>query len=67
LGEVHLSPDRFYRSIDLAVIRLIKTGQGYQEPDLHTYELKYKDQILNSLRKRAISFGFGLVELPKAA
>jgi transposase len=49
------------------VYRLIKNGQGYNEPDLHTYELKYKDQILNSLRKRAITLGFDLVELPKAA
>jgi hypothetical protein len=37
------------------------------EPDLHTYELKYKNQILRSLRRRANGFGFDLVELPKAA
>jgi hypothetical protein len=49
------------------IYRLIKNGQGYEEPDLHTYELKYKDQILNSLRRRANSFGFDLVEVPKAA
>ena len=55
------------RKLGCLIYRLIKNGQGYQEPDLHTYELKYKDQILNSLRKRAISFGFDLVELPKAA
>ena len=36
-------------------------------PDLHTYELKYKNQILSSLRRRANGFGFDLVELPKAA
>ena len=36
-------------------------GQAYQEPDLHTYELKYKNQILSSLRRRANGFGFNLV------
>jgi transposase len=55
------------RKLGCLIYQLIKKGQGYQEPDLHTYELKYKDQILNSLRKRAISFGFDLVEVPKAA
>ena len=55
------------RKLGCLIYHLVKTAQGYQEPDLHTYELKYKDQILNSLRKRAISFGFDLVELPKAA
>jgi transposase len=55
------------RKLGCLIYRLIKNGQGYKEPDLHTYELKYKDQILNSLRKRANSFGFDLVELPKAA
>ena len=34
---------------------------------VRTYELKYNDQILYSLRKRANDFGFDLVELPKAA
>jgi transposase len=55
------------RKLGCLVYRLIKNGQGYNAPDLHTYELKYKDQILNSLRKRANTFGFDLVELPKAA
>jgi len=55
------------RKLGCLIYRLIKNGQGYKEPDLHTYELKYKDQILNSLRKRANSFGFDLVEVPKAA
>ena len=55
------------RKLGCLIYRLIKNGQGYQEPDLHIYELKYKDQILNSLRKRANSFGFDLVEVPKAA
>ena len=55
------------RKLGCLIYRLIKNGQGYQEPDLHVYELKYKDQILNSLRKRANSFGFDLVEVPKAA
>src|SRR6266478_4962913 len=55
------------RKLGSLIYRLIKNGQGYHEPDLHTYELKYKDQILNSLRKRANTFGFDLVELPKAA
>jgi predicted ATPase len=49
------------------IYRLIKAGQGYQEADVHTYELKYKDQILRSLRKRANGLGFDLVELPQAA
>src|SRR5271157_4532327 len=55
------------RKLGCLVYRLIKNGQGYNAPDLQTYELKYKDQILNSLRKRANTFGFDLVELPKAA
>jgi transposase len=55
------------RKLACLIYRLIKNGQGYEEPDLHTYELKYKDQILNSLRRRANSFGFDLVEVPKAA
>jgi hypothetical protein len=41
--------------------------QAITQPDLHTYELKYKNQILRTLRKRANGFGFDLVELPKAA
>jgi predicted ATPase len=49
------------------IYRLIKEGQGYQEADVRTYELRYKDQILRSLRKRANGFGFELVEVPKAA
>jgi predicted ATPase len=49
------------------IYRLIKAGQGYQEADVRTYELKYKDQIVRSLRKRAHGFGFELVELPQAA
>ena len=55
------------RKLGCLIYRLIKNGQDYQAPDLHDYELKYKDQILNSIRKRANSFGFDLVELPKAA
>jgi transposase len=55
------------RKLGCLIYRLIKNGQSYQEPDLHIYELKYKNQILNSLRKRANSFGFDLVEAPKAA
>jgi transposase len=55
------------RKLGCLIYRLIKNGQPYQEPDIRTYELKYKDQILYSLRKRANSFGFDLVELPKAA
>jgi transposase len=55
------------RKLGCLIYRLIKNGQGYQETDMHLYELKYKDQILNSLRKRANSFGFELVEVPKAA
>ncbi len=37
------------------------------ESDVRIYELKYKDQILNSLRKRANSFGFELVEASKGS
>jgi transposase len=55
------------RKLGCLIYRLIKNGQSYQETDLHVYELKYKHQILNSLRKRANSFGFDLVEVPKAA
>jgi transposase len=55
------------RKLACLIYRLIKAGQGYQEGDARTYELKYKDQILRSLRKRAAGFGFELVEVPKAA
>jgi len=56
------------RKLGCLIYRLIKNGQGYKEPDLHTYELKYKDQILNSLRKRAETvLDFDLVQVPKAA
>jgi transposase len=55
------------RKLGCLIYRLIKAGQGYQEADVRTYELKYKDQMLRSLRKRANGFGFDLVELPKAA
>ncbi len=55
------------RKLGCLIYRLIKKGRGYQEADVHIYELKYKDQILNSLRKRANAFGFDLVEVPKAA
>lgn len=55
------------RKLGCLIYRLIKDGQTYQQPDLRTYELKYKNQILRSLRKRANGFGFDLVELPKAA
>ena len=51
------------RKLGCLIYRLIKDGQTYQEPDLHTYELKYKNQILRSLRRRANGFGFDLVEL----
>lgn len=55
------------RKLGCLIYRLIKDGQTYQQPDLRTYEPKYKNQILRSLRKRANGFGFDLVELPKAA
>jgi transposase len=55
------------RKLACLIYRLIKAGQGYQEGDARAYELKYKDQILRALRKRAAGFGFELVELPKAA
>jgi transposase len=55
------------RKLGCLIYRLIKTGQAYNELDLHTYELKYKDQILRSLRKRANTLGFDLVEVQKAA
>src|SRR6202795_4123864 len=55
------------RKLGCPIDPLIKNGQGYKPPDLHTYELQYKGQILNSLRKRAHTFGFDLVQLPKAA
>jgi transposase len=55
------------RKLACLIYRLIKAGQGYQEVDVRTYELKYKDQILRSLRKRANGFGFDLVECPQVA
>jgi transposase len=55
------------RKLACLIYRLIKGGQGYKEVDVRTYELKYKDQILRALRKRAAGLGFELVEVPKAA
>jgi alkylhydroperoxidase family enzyme len=55
------------RKLACLLYRLIKEGQSYQEVDVRTYELKYKDQILRALRKRAAGFGFELVEVAKAA
>ena len=55
------------RKLACLIYRLIKTGQGYQEVDVRTYELKYKDQIVRSLRKCAAGFGFEPVEVPQAA
>jgi hypothetical protein len=40
------------------IYRLIKNGRAYKPTDLRTYELKYKQQILDSLRKRAKNLGF---------
>ena len=55
------------RKLGCLIYHLIKNRQGYKEQDLHTYELKYKDQIVRNLRKRASSLGFDLVQLAKAA
>jgi transposase len=55
------------RKLGCLIYHLIKKGQGYKEQDLHTYELRYKDQIVRNLRKRASSFGFDLVQVTKAA
>ena len=55
------------RKLACLVYRLIKNGQAYKPTDLRTYELKYKQQTLDSLRKRAKNLGFDLVQLPKAA
>jgi transposase len=55
------------RKLACLIYRLIKAGQGYQEGDARAYELKYKDQVLRSLRRRAAGLGFELVELSKAA
>jgi transposase len=55
------------RKLACLIYRLIKAGQGYQERDVHAYELKYKDQVLRSLRRRAAGLGFELVEVAQAA
>jgi transposase len=55
------------RKLACLIYRLIKAGQGYQEGDARAYELKYKDQVLRSLRKRAAGLGFELVEVAQAA
>jgi transposase len=55
------------RKLACLIYRLIKAGQTYQEVDVRTYELKYKDQIVRALRKRAAGFGFELVEVAQAA
>jgi transposase len=55
------------RKLACLIYRLIKAGQGYQERDVRAYELKYKDQMLRSLRKRAAGLGFELVEVAQAA
>jgi transposase len=55
------------RKLACLIYRLIKAGQGYRAGDARAYELKYKDQILRALRKRAQGLGFELVALPQAA
>jgi transposase len=55
------------RKLACLIYRLIKAGQGYQERDVRAYELKYKDQVLRSLRRRAAGLGFELVEVAQAA
>jgi transposase len=55
------------RKLACLIYRLIKAGQSYQQGDARPYELKYKDQMVRSLRKRAAGLGFELVELPQAA
>jgi transposase len=54
------------RKLACLIYRLIKAGQGYQAVDVRTYELKYKDQIVCALRKRAAGLGFELVEVAQA-
>ncbi|MBV9491173.1 MAG: IS110 family transposase [Verrucomicrobia bacterium] len=55
------------RKLACLIYRLLKAGQGYQERDVHTYELRYKDQMVRWLRKRAAGLGFELVEVAQAA
>jgi transposase len=55
------------RKLACLIYRLIKAGQDYQERDVRAYELKYKDQVLRSLRRRAAGLGFELVEVAQAA
>ena len=55
------------RKLACLIYRLIKEGQGYQEGDVRAYELKYKEQVLRSLRRRAAGLGFELVEFAQAA
>lgn len=48
-------------------VRCIRSPTRYQERDVRAYELKYKDQVLRSLRRRAVRLGFELVEVAQAA
>ena len=44
--------------------RMWKYHDEYVDPGLECYETKYRERTLNSLRKRAGSLGFQLVQLP---
>ena len=40
-----------------------KNREGYEDPGVHYYELKFRDRSVRSLTKRAALLGFQLVQL----
>jgi transposase len=55
------------RKLACLVYRLIRDGECYQSETADIYELRFHQQTITSLRKRAAKLGFELVELKQAA
>ena len=49
------------------VYRMLKYGEGYVDKGAQFYEQKYRDQQIQSLKKKAAQFGLQLTELPVSA
>ncbi len=49
------------RKLACLFYRLLKYGQNYVEQGIESYEKQYQNQMIESLKKRAIKLGFELV------
>lgn len=55
------------RKLACLIYRLIRDAQEYQPESGRVYELRFQQQTISSLRKRAAKLGYDLVELKEAA